>query len=117
MRKSTLGLLSSLIFVFGQGAAQAAADQLCLARDERESAGAYTDRVHAACEAAWSKLTPAGTAGQHGGYLKRCEKPCIDKVASAGVPTTALLLGGLAVAGGAGAAAAGSKGGGAPASP
>lgn len=117
MGKPTLSLITGLMFFIGQGAAHAASDARCLTRDERESLNTYAGRVHQSCDAAWNNLQPRRPASgaEYNAYMTRCEKPCAALV-SAGVPTTALVLGALLVAGGAGAAAAGgSKG--SPASP
>ena len=106
MGKPSFSLLTGMMFLLGQGAAHAASDARCLTRDEREPQNAYASRVHQSCDAAWSALQPrrASTGADYDAYLKRCEKPC---VAEAAIPTTALVLGALLVAGGAGAAAAG----------
>ena len=121
MRRSTLGLLTGLIFFAGQSAAIAAGDLRCLLRNEREGQDAYAARVHNSCDARWHGFQPprptSGTA--YDNYMRRCETACaVIAAGGGGVSTTALLAGGVLVAGGAAAAAAGSKGGGgSPASP
>ncbi len=118
MRKSTLGLLTGLIFLLGQGAAMAANnDSRCLRRDEREGQDVYLARLHNACDARWRSFTPARpTSGKaYDDYMRRCDKPCAAILAG-GAPNGALLAGAALVAGGA-AVAAGAKGGGSPASP
>ena len=117
MRKSTLGILTGLIFLLGQGAAMAADDSRCLKRDEREGQNVYAARLQNSCDARWRRCLPVRpTSGKaYDDYMRRCEKRCAA-VISGGVLTGALLAGGALVAGGA-AVAASAKGGGSPASP
>ena len=118
MRKSHLGLLAGLIFLAGQSAAMAADASRCLRRDEREGQDAYVARVHNACDARWRSFVPARPTSDkaYDDYMRRCDKPCAAVLADGAVPSSALLLGAIAV-GGAVAVASGGKGGGSPASP
>ncbi len=117
MGKPSLGLITGLLVLIANGAAHAASQTRCLARNERESQVAYDARVRQSCEADWNSTTPRrGAVGaEHDAFVKRCAKPCVALL-DAAVPTSALWLAGLALAAAGGAAAAASKSS-APASP
>ena len=113
MGKPSLSLLTGMMFLLGQGAAHAASEARCLTRDEREPLNDYTSRVHQSCDAAWNALQPrrASTGADYDAYIKRCETRC---GAAAAIPTAALMISGVLLAGGVATAAAAK---GTPASP